>query len=471
MRNLLRTVVAACMLSPAAYAQEEAGNPPADQKVSIQQQIMEMIRSGDLEAAAKAVQAVDDEQTAMMLRQQMVSGFLRKGDYAGAYGLSAELAEDIFAKDLSEGGSAALASNLSMMSMLAPRVGKADEAMAMINKSLEKFAGDDGDEEAYMAVASVKVRLLQSTRQSDEANTLASELLEKTRAKHVAGDTASTRSLIEALTLASTAATNSEAAASLSKEALTLAEAMVTADPQDVNAISRYASLAINRVSSLARSDAKQAEEALTELRDKFAAISADSDAGAKILERYNQSLKSIEGTIEAERKLATLVGSEAPELDAEYWVNGNGMTAEDLKGKVVLLDFWAVWCGPCIATFPHLREWQEEFGEQGFQVVGVTRKYNYSWDEEAGRASRADGENSDAEESAMLEKFLAHHELKHPTIVTPQDSTMQQDYAVRGIPHAVLIDREGKIQMIKVGSGDANAKALHDKIVELLGN
>lgn len=68
-----------------------------------------------------------------------------------------------------------------------------------------------------------------------------------------------------------------------------------------------------------------------------------------------------------------------------------------------------------------------------------------------------------------MLDQFMTHHQLKHPTLVTPTDSTMHADYAVTGIPHAVLIDRQGLVQRVKVGSGQETAQALRDKIVELL--
>ena len=68
-----------------------------------------------------------------------------------------------------------------------------------------------------------------------------------------------------------------------------------------------------------------------------------------------------------------------------------------------------------------------------------------------------------------MLGKFLAHHKLEHPTIVTPKTSTMQAEFGVTGIPHVVLIDRKGNVQMVKVGSGPQNAIALEAKIKELL--
>ena len=91
-----------------------------------------------------------------------------------------------------------------------------------------------------------------------------------------------------------------------------------------------------------------------------------------------------------AVKPVAKLVGTEAPEWDIDAWVNVIQMDRKDLKGKVVLLDFWAMWCGPCVATFPHLREWRKEFSDEGFEIVGVTSYYNYEWDDENKRASRS---------------------------------------------------------------------------------
>ena len=97
-----------------------------------------------------------------------------------------------------------------------------------------------------------------------------------------------------------------------------------------------------------------------------------------------------------------------------------------------------------------------------------MTRHYQYGWDAETKRPKREEEISESAEDAATLE-FLKHHELKHRIAVMP-DNDLSAKYLVSGIPQAVLIDRDGSIRMIKVGSGEANAVQLESMIKQSLG-
>ncbi len=179
------------------------------------------------------------------------------------------------------------------------------------------------------------------------------------------------------------------------------------------------------------------------------------------------QAVTRMAQSISAEVAREEMIGKTATPVPADSdWVNGEPLTPEDLEGKVVFIDFWAVWCGPCIATFPHLREWNEKYADKGLVMIGATKYYSYGWDETAQRATGVQGISKEDERAAM-QKFVEHHNLTHRMAVI-SDNSFSQAYGVTGIPQAVIIDREGKVRMVKVGSGPANAEALGNLLEEL---
>lgn len=242
-------------------------------------------------------------------------------------------------------------------------------------------------------------------------------------------------------------------------------------DPNDSKSLTMYLSKVMSEIAPMTSDDPDLAEERLAAAREFVAGLKEKmgEDGPVALLERMEGSFESLASRIATGKRLASLVGMKAAPMEIETWVNGDPLTESDLKGKVVILDFWAVWCGPCIATFPHLREWHEKYSDKGLEIVGLTRYYNYQWDEDEDRAMRAgeDEEVTPEQEQEMLVKFAEQHELKHRFAI--QDgSELSEYYAVSGIPHVVVIDREGTIRMIKIGSGEANANAISELLEQL---
>jgi thiol-disulfide isomerase/thioredoxin len=249
-------------------------------------------------------------------------------------------------------------------------------------------------------------------------------------------------------------------------------EASLTENPDDVKKISTYIAKAQQEAGPLARSEPKQADEILKGAKEFLAGVKekAESEEAKKACEGAERAFARLESSIASGLKLLELIGSDAAPLDVEGWVNGTPMTDADLKGKVVVLDFWAIWCGPCVSTFPHLIEWHEKFADKGLVIVGLTRYYKYAWDEESGQVKRSSEPVTPEQEQEAMAKYAESKGLLH-RIAFQKDRSLSDYYAVTGIPHVVVIDREGKVRLIRVGSGEKNAQDIEAMIEELIGD
>jgi thiol-disulfide isomerase/thioredoxin len=173
--------------------------------------------------------------------------------------------------------------------------------------------------------------------------------------------------------------------------------------------------------------------------------------------------------------KAGPLVGKLAPEIAGDFALNGKPVKLAELKGKVVLLDFWAVWCGPCIDTFPHLKDWNQEYKDKGLEIVGLTlynceAGRNFRFDKAAGKLARANKVTKEQEQD-LLKDFAAHHKLQHRLMAMPLADWQKvaAAYKVSSIPHVVLIDRKGNVQMVKVGADEENTRAIEKMIKKLI--
>ncbi|MEM6455899.1 MAG: TlpA disulfide reductase family protein [Acidobacteriota bacterium] len=120
---------------------------------------------------------------------------------------------------------------------------------------------------------------------------------------------------------------------------------------------------------------------------------------------------------------------SAAPSPDAAMWTDLDGQvwTPDARAGRVVVLDFWATWCAPCLAELPHLRALDARHGDDDLLILGIAL---------------------DAIDRPRLRAFLSRHGVTWPQIHAPTgaSSPLARRFGVGAVPVTVVIDRKGRI-------------------------
>lgn len=142
-------------------------------------------------------------------------------------------------------------------------------------------------------------------------------------------------------------------------------------------------------------------------------------------------------------------VGQSAPQISLPQLASNNleDLTLASLRGKIVYLDFWASWCGPCRLSFPQLEALRQELGPRGFEVFAV---------------------NVDEFEPDAL-RFLEEVAVTYPVVRDGVGDTPSA-YGIAGMPTGYLIDRTGVIRLIHQGYRKSDGAALRQEIIKLLG-
>ncbi|MGH9944370.1 MAG: TlpA family protein disulfide reductase, partial [Pyrinomonadaceae bacterium] len=142
-----------------------------------------------------------------------------------------------------------------------------------------------------------------------------------------------------------------------------------------------------------------------------------------------------------------------APEIEARDWLGQRPATLVALRGRVVLLDFWAASCAPCRAALPHLKAWQEKYGKRGLSVIALTQ---YETEQTRDR------------QRAELRQIRRAWRLPFGFAVADTAETARR-YNVTTIPAAALIDRRGVVRYLSVGARDEEIAEMEGMIERLL--
>ncbi len=165
-------------------------------------------------------------------------------------------------------------------------------------------------------------------------------------------------------------------------------------------------------------------------------------------------------------------IGSKAPSIDVEHWIsNGNGKfkpVSTFEKDHVYVVEFWATWCGPCVASMPHLSELQKKYASKKVQVISIsdeeieTVKEFLQRDVPAKKQNRAEAdeaegkstEDAKSEEGATKDEKITFGQLTSAyCLTTDPDRSVATDYmeaaGQNGIPTAFIVGKQGLIEWI----------------------
>lgn len=164
-----------------------------------------------------------------------------------------------------------------------------------------------------------------------------------------------------------------------------------------------------------------------------------------QVAQKVDQFLSMLTKQKEAEQMKAGLAaGVQFPDFK-EQDIDGEPLSIAKFKGKIVLVDFWATWCGPCVAELPNVLKAYKKYHDKGFEVIGISLD----------------------KDEAKLKAFIAEKGMPWPQYFDGLGwgSKLGQKYGIDSIPATFLLDREGKI----IGKG-LRGKALLEELEKQLG-
>ncbi len=135
-------------------------------------------------------------------------------------------------------------------------------------------------------------------------------------------------------------------------------------------------------------------------------------------------------------RSAEAMIGKPAPDIASATWLNSAPLQMADLRGKVVLVEFWTFGCYNCRNVEPYVKQWHETYVDQGLVVIGV-HSPEFSHEREVGNVKR----------------YMKDHDIRFPVPIDNEFSIWNR-YGNRYWPAMYLIDKRGIIRYVKIGEG-----------------
>ena len=144
----------------------------------------------------------------------------------------------------------------------------------------------------------------------------------------------------------------------------------------------------------------------------------------------------------------AISVGDSVPSFKARTIDGSKSVALEDYRGKVVLIDFWASWCPPCLKSLPKYNDLRREIGTENFEIVAIN----------------VDENTEDAK------KFLQKHPVTYPVAKDPK-GILPGVFGVKAMPTSYLVDRNGVVKYVHAAFKDGDIEKIKHEIEKLIAN